>query len=1074
MRAVRILIIVWLIATSAGRYGTALAQTNIVTFADPNLALAVSKSLNGGLVTGSNILSLTVLNAQSLAITNLSGLDSAVNLQHLYLSGNAINNLSPLQKLGGLIDLELDRNAIVDISPLAGLTNLTSIGLGGNAIGNYSTLTNLTSLTRLSLYNSSITTLGFLQNLKNLTALNIYGNRFRDISPLLALTNLNDLDLRWNAVTNHALLSQFQNLTRLALGDNAVSDLSPLQSLTRLNYLNLGQNVITNLTPLTTLTNLEYVVVSGNPGITNYTVLGGLTQLVNLEARGNFISNLEFASGLSNLKFADLAYNNITNLSPLMTLTNLAAVNLTGNQNKNLMFGPDGPPALWLSDQGISNVMFLTNFTRLTALGLENNMIRDPSPLAGLTQLDFLGLSRNPITNYSALTQFTNLTRLWIEGNSCSNLDFIQGLTSLQSLNIRTNRFRDLTALSSLTNLNTIYAANNRLTNITTLADLPNLSRVDITGNLLDLNAGSTASMIIQNLQNRGVQVDYLPTNRPPTVSIASVWYVAANKTSTLNYSTTDALVSPGELTMTANSSSQPLIADSGFTFNGTNGLNGSFTLTPSTNQTGVTTITLTVSQPPGGLSASSNFLVNVMFATNVTFEKNLANVLTNTLGKPATLTSVDLMYLKSLSANSKSISSLSGLEFAANLTNLHADVNSIRNLTPLQNLAGLVELSLNNNLITNVSPLAGLTQLVYLDLSWNPFTNFTALSGLTNLTTLLLAGNAPTNLSFLAGLTRLTNLDISSSQIIDLTLLAGLTNLTTLSLQQNRITNITALAGLKKLANVNLSLNLLSTSAIKLLTTNGVSVVSSPQRKAPVITVKTNWTFLASSSKTNFVVSITVSDTGPANELLGVGAAASSASLAYRLALGSGPVTNQTWSLTISNYVATNTVLVTLGATNDVGLSASAKVTLGPVVWLDIVGPVTNARCNLRLSVIPGQPCIIQTSTKLPNNWSYLALMIPTNSPVYFTDTNAFPGSRFYRLAAVPAIRLDILGPVTNARCNLRLTVIPGQPYEIQTSTDLFSGWSTLASIVPTNSPFDFTDTTASPVSRYYRLKGL
>ena len=39
--------------------------------------------------------------------------------------------------------------------------------------------------------------------------------------------------------------------------------------------------------------------------------------LVNLELRGNSVSNLDFMSGLPRLSYADLAYNNISDLAPL-------------------------------------------------------------------------------------------------------------------------------------------------------------------------------------------------------------------------------------------------------------------------------------------------------------------------------------------------------------------------------------------------------------------------------------------------------------------------------------------------------------------------------------------------------------------------------------------------------------------------------------------------------------------------------------------------------------------------------------------------------------------------------------
>jgi len=1002
MIAFRECLIVLLGATLAELSGTAMAQTNVVTFVDPNLAAAVSNSLNikAGPITSSNILSLNLLNAQFMGITNLSGLEGATNLKYLYLTGNSINNLTPLQGLGGLVDLALDRNSIVDISPLAGLTNLASINLGGNLIGDYSTLSGLTNLTSLSLYQSLVSTLAFLKNLNRLAALNVYGDGLVDISPLGALTNLNYLDLRWNGITNYALLSKFSNLTHLFLGANTISNLSFLQSLTGLTFLNLDHSGLSDVSPLAALTNLNYLVVSGNPGITSYTALSGLTKLANLEARGNTISNLAFVSSLSQLNFADFAYNNLTSFSPLMTLTNLAAVNLSGNPNTNFVFGSVTPTNLWLFSQNISDVTYLTNLTQLTALGLDNNSITDFSPLLALTNLNYLGLGRNPITNYTSLAGFAKLTGLSIEGNSVSSVNFLQGLTSLQNLSIRNNRLRDFSALAGLTNLATIYAASNRLTDIGALTNLPNLSRVELFRNLLDLSAGSSASGVIRNLQNRGIEVDCLPSNQPPTLFAAPTWYVPANQTSSLNFYAADVLVSSGELTMTANSSNQSLITNSSITFVGGTNSNGLFLLTPATNQTGVTTITLTVSQPPGGLITSSNLLVNVMFSTNVFLQKGLSNAVALALGNPAgTLSSAEMMYLTSLYADNTHISDLSGLESASNLLTLSLAGNTIRSLISLQNLTSLAWLNLNSDLVTDVSSLAGLSNLEYLDLSWNPVTNFAALSGLTNLTTLHLAGDAITNLSFLTNFTRLNNLDLSFNQITDLTPIIGLTNLASLNLEQNRITDISPLTNLLRSAYVNLSLNLLKSTAIGILASNGITVTFSPQRTPPVIGMITNWTVPVNASNANFIIPFNVRDTGPTSELLGVGASASSASLALKLTLLTSPGANEYWTVTASNYIATNGVMFMLTATNDVGLITNATATLNPVTWLGMAGTITKTQCNLRLGVVPGNTYELQVSTNLSKGWSNLALIAPTNTPMQFVDTNVAPGSRFYRL---------------------------------------------------------------------------
>ena len=67
-------------------------------------------------------------------ITNLSGLELAVNLTNLNLAGNAIGDLGVLTNLNHLSSLEVQNNSVADLSALAALTNLQHLALGGNPI----------------------------------------------------------------------------------------------------------------------------------------------------------------------------------------------------------------------------------------------------------------------------------------------------------------------------------------------------------------------------------------------------------------------------------------------------------------------------------------------------------------------------------------------------------------------------------------------------------------------------------------------------------------------------------------------------------------------------------------------------------------------------------------------------------------------------------------------------------------------------------------------------------------------------------------------------------------------------
>ena len=129
-----------------------LAQ--IVEIPDPNLEGAIREQLNwkhytfppDEPITQQDMLKLTWLDGRGKNITDLTGLEYATNLDHLYLSGNAIENLEPLAGLTNLWFLDLYSNRIQDVTPLANLSGLGRLAINGNPA-----ITDITPLQELNL-----------------------------------------------------------------------------------------------------------------------------------------------------------------------------------------------------------------------------------------------------------------------------------------------------------------------------------------------------------------------------------------------------------------------------------------------------------------------------------------------------------------------------------------------------------------------------------------------------------------------------------------------------------------------------------------------------------------------------------------------------------------------------------------------------------------------------------------------------------------------------------------------------------------------------------------------------------
>ena len=196
-------------------------------------------------------------------------------------------------------------------------------------------------------------------------------------------------------------------------------------------------------------------------------------------------------------------------------------------------------------------------------------------------------------------------------------------------------------------------------------------------------------------------------------------------------------------------------------------------------------------------------------------------------------LSQQDMLDLTVLSARSRNIGNLQGLEFAHNLTNLDLESNRLTNvafpggltklqfldlsLNPLTNLTlstdmtNLVSLELFSDLLTSLTVPAELRKLSGLDVENNRLTSLNLPSTLNRLGFLMASGNQLTSLTLPAGLTAMTDLEAFANGLTSLTVPADMTNLIVLSLFFNQITNLALPPSLKNLGVLDLEENRLT-----------------------------------------------------------------------------------------------------------------------------------------------------------------------------------------------------------------------------------------------------------------------
>ena len=396
----------------------------------------------------------------------------------------------------------------------------------------------------------------------------------------------------------------------------------------------------------------------------------------------------------------------------------------------------------------IADLAGLEHAKHLTHLNLGDNQISDLSPLAGSTNLTFLYISVNSVSDVSPLSGLTNLTLLNLAVNSVSDVSPLSGLTNLISLDLAGNSISDVSPLSGLTDLESLSVFGNSVSDVSPLSGLTNLISLDLAGNSI---SDVSPLLGLTNLESLNLR---------------------NNSISDLSPLLTHTLLAPGDtvdvrgnpLSNMSINSHIPALVDRGVTVKSDH-------QTPTNGD---------------GLIPDVNLAQAVRGALR--------------LGPNDDLTQEALLGLTWLYAGSLQISTLTGIEFAANLRSLNIE----------------------DNAVSDLSALSDLTNLEILDIGYNSASELSALSGLTNLTNLNLSDNSITDLSVLSRLTKLRQLYIRNNPVSDISALASLTNLIWVDLERNSISDLSPLVantglGLQTGPNtVNVKSNPLSRASVK------------------------------------------------------------------------------------------------------------------------------------------------------------------------------------------------------------------------------------------------------------------
>ncbi len=246
---------------------------------------------------------------------------------------------------------------VADCSGLTTLTGAEGLDLSGQDLKSLAVLSFFPQLKYLDISKNRQLPLAELALLKNLQGLRLEDADLTSLEALPALPQLRSLSLAANKLQGRIELSAYPLLEELDLSAVGALDELVLARPGTLRILRINQ------TPLKKLSDL----------------LLGTLGLQELYIRAADLKDAEAFKPLLAIKQFDFRDNQIADLSPLSTLTNISHV--------------------WADHNQIVDLRPLASLPRLEVLHLAGNLITDRSPLDGLAALWDLNLSDNPLTS---------------------------------------------------------------------------------------------------------------------------------------------------------------------------------------------------------------------------------------------------------------------------------------------------------------------------------------------------------------------------------------------------------------------------------------------------------------------------------------------------------------------------------------------------------------------------------------------------------------------------------------------------------------------------------------------------
>lgn len=233
-------------------------------------------------------------------------------------------------------------------------------------------------------------------------------------------------------------------------GDISDDDLKILSQCTNLQVLVLDYQQITDLSPLENLP-LKYLSLTGNQ-VSNLSPLSSMTELQVLDLGENPVRSIDVLADLTKLQEVTLEATGITSVDVFKT-SRIQSLNVRST---------------WVTD--FSPLESCPSLSRLIVGELPDGAVET---LSGLTNLVELRLYSTSEVDLSYFAEFQKLEDLDLYGSTISHPEALVQLSSLRFLNLGETGVSDLSFLPDMPTMTDVDLRNDPLTDLTPLLDCP-------------------------------------------------------------------------------------------------------------------------------------------------------------------------------------------------------------------------------------------------------------------------------------------------------------------------------------------------------------------------------------------------------------------------------------------------------------------------------------------------------------------------------------------------------------------------------------------------------------------------